>query len=402
MINNLYKKIYIDKNSGENIDFQIFNSIKKLACAGKIEVGASLPAERNLSEKLGVNRQTVRKAYKMLKDCALVERNSSRRLVLSAGGLSRALLPMIGVVLPLEFTYFSQVGKWRALDYVTGMLDVASAMQACVHFIAMPDPDVDSEKEIENWLIGIKQNTHAIVHMGMRMHGREKILEKILQLDLPQAIVAGRGLRYNENWADDFSDTLKNVTEKLIPVHCDEYHGIFQTCRYLSEIGHKKICVLGKCKKSFNFFYSDSFLRFENTRKALKNSGIEIVPLMTDTIDESGKAYEKELGRIMDLDVPPSAFICHNDYMAFGVIRRLQGLGYSVPENVSVIGFDDIPMAAMFDIPLTTIAHPRRKLGRIAVETLLKILRDPSALKNPEITPKTSFIMRSSTSAHHI
>jgi len=70
----------------------------------------------------------------------------------------------------------------------------------------------------------------------------------------------------------------------------------------------------------------------------------------------------------------PTAVFCSDDYMAIGVMHRLKELGLRIPEDVSVIGFDDIELAAYVKPALTTIRQPLQKIGKIAAETLLKMM----------------------------
>jgi LacI family transcriptional regulator len=68
----------------------------------------------------------------------------------------------------------------------------------------------------------------------------------------------------------------------------------------------------------------------------------------------------------------PTAVTCFNDLVAMGLLRALAELGLRVPEDVSVVGFDDIPAAAYFAVPLTTISVPKRRMGRVAAKLLIE------------------------------
>lgn len=73
----------------------------------------------------------------------------------------------------------------------------------------------------------------------------------------------------------------------------------------------------------------------------------------------------------------PTALFCTNDIMAFGVMRAIQEAGYRVPEDVSIIGFDDLPAAAQMDPPLTTISVSKREIGRTAISRLRDRIQSP-------------------------
>ncbi|MFW5972354.1 MAG: LacI family DNA-binding transcriptional regulator [Bacteroidota bacterium] len=73
----------------------------------------------------------------------------------------------------------------------------------------------------------------------------------------------------------------------------------------------------------------------------------------------------------------PTAVTCFNDLVAMGVLKALAEAGLRVPDDVSVVGFDDIPMAAFFSVPLTTVSVAKREMGRLAARTLLRQLAQP-------------------------
>lgn len=81
----------------------------------------------------------------------------------------------------------------------------------------------------------------------------------------------------------------------------------------------------------------------------------------------------------MALPQPPSAIFCHSDIVAIGAIHQAKQQGLKVPQDLSVIGFDDISMAKYADPPLTTVAQPRYQIGKQAVQMLLELLEG-----NPE------------------
>lgn len=74
-------------------------------------------------------------------------------------------------------------------------------------------------------------------------------------------------------------------------------------------------------------------------------------------------------------DERPTAVTCFNDVVAMGVLRAVTELGLSVPEDVSVVGFDDIPAAAYLSVPLTTVGAPKRHIGRLAAELLIRQMK---------------------------
>jgi len=94
----------------------------------------------------------------------------------------------------------------------------------------------------------------------------------------------------------------------------------------------------------------------------------------------------------------PTAIFCYNDMTAIGALSALKHRGLRVPEDVSLVGFDDIPFAAYVDPPLTTIHQPKDEMGRLAMRMLLDLL-DGKPVTNVMVPGK--LIERESTRAIH-
>jgi DNA-binding LacI/PurR family transcriptional regulator len=101
------------------------------------------------------------------------------------------------------------------------------------------------------------------------------------------------------------------------------------------------------------------------------------------------------LGRLPDV----TAVFVASDEMAFGVIRALRETGKRVPEDVSVVGMDDIALAAYCDPPLTTIRQPFEELGRAAVDHVVTMLADPEAPRE-QVLIEATLIERASAVPH--
>jgi len=113
--------------------------------------------------------------------------------------------------------------------------------------------------------------------------------------------------------------------------------------------------------------------------------GIEVDPLLVaegDFTMESGYHLTKKL---MTLKRPPTAIFAANDEMAIGSIKAIKSIGWKVPKDVAVVGFDDIKMASVFEPSLTTIAQPASLIGIRAMETLLDLMNQGSYVRRSNI-----------------
>jgi DNA-binding LacI/PurR family transcriptional regulator len=100
--------------------------------------------------------------------------------------------------------------------------------------------------------------------------------------------------------------------------------------------------------------------------------------------------------RMLDLPDLPTAVFASNDVSAMGVLDAARVRGLNLPGDLSVVGFDDIPLAASLNPPLTTVRQPLREMGQIATQMLLDRIQDPEQDQS-SITLSTELIVRSST-----
>ena len=92
----------------------------------------------------------------------------------------------------------------------------------------------------------------------------------------------------------------------------------------------------------------------------------------------------------------PTALVVANDMMALGAMQELKQAGLSIPNDISIIGFDDIAFASLADPPLTTVCSPRLEIGRRAIEVLIKTIKIPNQ-SGEEVRIPTYLIKRNST-----
>jgi len=160
----------------------------------------------------------------------------------------------------------------------------------------------------------------------------------------------------------------------------DHDHGGYLAGRHLVGLGHSKIGVIGGPRDS-----SSSPARLRGFVRALGEAGVE---LPADAVVDSdyhfagGRlAMERLLTQVPDIT---AVFAC-NDLMAMGAITALRSRGLRVPDDISMIGFDDIPYAVTTWPPLTTIAQPVEKIGTRAVSLLLERVAEPAAHSRREV-----------------
>jgi LacI family transcriptional regulator len=150
----------------------------------------------------------------------------------------------------------------------------------------------------------------------------------------------------------------------------DDYEGAYRATQHLIDLGHQRIAhVTG------NLLHTDAVKRRDGYLQALRDNGIEPVPELIaegEYTEQSGLiAMEMLFGRGRTF----SAVFAANDESAYGVRLALYRRGIRVPEDISLVGFDDIPSSAYTTPPLTTIRQPATRIGRAAARAVLKLMR---------------------------
>jgi DNA-binding LacI/PurR family transcriptional regulator len=165
---------------------------------------------------------------------------------------------------------------------------------------------------------------------------------------------------------------INSIGADFDEVICDGYAGALLAARHLIGLGHRRIGYIGSTQKKYQVFNEH---RYQGYLDALASAGLKLdEDLVLDTPLTSADGYESMLTLIRKEKVP-SAVFCGNDTVALGVMRALSENGFSIPGDVSIIGFDDIDMASYVKPALTTIAVPTMELGRIAVKVMIDKLR---------------------------
>jgi DNA-binding LacI/PurR family transcriptional regulator len=183
---------------------------------------------------------------------------------------------------------------------------------------------------------------------------------------------------------------VENVTNIIL----DHRRAAELGLRHLKELGHERIAFLRGQPKS-----SDSASRWEAIQEVAHEFDIKIWPELVlqlegmESTPELGYPYGKAL---IARHIPFTALFAYNDISAIGAMRAFQEAGLHVPEDISVVGFDDISIASFSIPPLTTVRQPLEKMGRIAARTLLDRIENPSEFI-PEIAVEPELISRRST-----
>ncbi|HEY8532876.1 MAG TPA: LacI family DNA-binding transcriptional regulator [Micromonospora sp.] len=167
--------------------------------------------------------------------------------------------------------------------------------------------------------------------------------------------------------------------------------GGLRATEHLISLGHRRIGFISGAPQMLC-----SRARFDGYRAALEAAGIPFSEELVrpgNFYHESGFEGAKAL---LDLDDPPTAIFAASDQMAFGVYEALRQRGLRVPDDVSVVGFDDLPEARWFSPPLTTVRQPLSEMGLLAARTVLRLAQG-EPIDTPRVELATELVVRNST-----
>ncbi|WP_338039778.1 LacI family DNA-binding transcriptional regulator [Luteibacter yeojuensis] len=174
-------------------------------------------------------------------------------------------------------------------------------------------------------------------------------------------------------------------------VYVDNVAAAASAVAYLVTLGHRDIAFIAGPPSS-----PICVDREQGYHLALERANIRANPALTAVGDFSIEAGERAVELFLSQGLPFSAIFCANDEMAIGAMRALISRGLRIPEDVSVVGFDDIRFSRYTSPPLTTVSQPKNALGREAMTMLIEILNDPEVPPRKRVL-SAELVVRGST-----
>ena len=158
-------------------------------------------------------------------------------------------------------------------------------------------------------------------------------------------------------------------------ISLDFEQAVVDALNYLTSLGHTSIAYLGGKE-----YLNDDTVYFEQRKDTFirycKEHQISYEPYLKETEFSADAGYQMMM-ELIEAGTLPSAVFAASDPIAIGAMRALYQKGYRIPEDVSIIGFDDVPMCDMMVPPLSTMKVRKRELGATAVQRLLDRVADP-------------------------
>jgi len=226
------------------------------------------------------------------------------------------------------------------------------------------------QEEAERMRLLIARRVDAIAILGGQMRDAE-IIEFAQQQ--PTAVTA-RSLQ----------------APNVVSFEFDQFEGGRLAAHHLIELGHRRIAHISGMRSQ-----ADAIKRKEGFLQAHADAGLAVEPrlIVEGNFVETGGMLAVD--QLVDSGVPFTAIFCANDQTAWGALRALQRRGLRVPEDVSLVGFDDLPQSSFMSPPITTVRQPVYEMGLAVAAALLQALGQTS---QPATTcPPLSLVVREST-----
>lgn len=183
-------------------------------------------------------------------------------------------------------------------------------------------------------------------------------------------------------------DVTSSLNYPLDSIRIREGRGVSQALEYLLSLGHRKIGYLGE--------YS-SDIRYQKFCALMQEHDLVINPAFircgAERFEQGGYLRAMELFEQGDL---PTAILVGYDQMAYGVLRACRERGIRVPEDLSIVGFDDIIMDEYFPVALTSVSYPVEQMGTTAVQILMDAIENPKTHVVQNVALQTKLVVRGS------
>jgi LacI family transcriptional regulator len=225
-----------------------------------------------------------------------------------------------------------------------------------------------------SWTSGlVSHDTDGVILVTSELTGSQ--LEQLRQADIPLIVL----------------DPGNPPPPDLPSVGATNWAGGLAATEHLLALGHRRIGVIAGPGE-----YLCSRARTDGCRSALERAGIGLDPALVRSGDfqhEGGFACGAEL---LGLPEPPTAIFAGSDQQAFGLYEAARQRSLRIPQDLSVVGFDDLPISRWVSPPLTTVRQPLAEMGRAAAQMLADLI-DGLALRSSRVELSTELIIREST-----
>ncbi|MCP4154201.1 MAG: LacI family transcriptional regulator [bacterium] len=309
-------------------------NIKKIAEIANVSIAT---VSRVVNNKPGVRDEVRKKVEKII-------RETEYRPNIMARGLVQMKSNVIGLLIPVFDGYYSE--------------RVEATLKVCAdknYGVMMATALENYERELENIKLLSEKHVEGIIYYFAKYtEGHKEVIERISK-KTPVVLV-------------DYAFDDLNIPAIIQ----DNYNGARKAMKYLIECGHRRIAFIAPPK-----YDTEAQRRYDAYIDTLKEENIEINDAYIKVGSYSINSGSEKMAAILkEPERLPTAVFAGNDNMAIGAINCIIAKGYRVPEDISVMGFDDIEIARHFNPALTTVHQDQSAVGREAAQLLLEYIEN--------------------------
>lgn len=247
----------------------------------------------------------------------------------------------------------------------------------------------------------VKKKGYRLILCTTGFEPPEKVIEELLRQNIVDGVLIGSSTRINNknhfiNIVKDNSFPTVFITNSWYDfpsVRVDSYKGAYQAAEHMIKKGRKNIAIItGPNIEEI----IDSQERFNGFKDCLKDNKLE---LKEEYIIYGKYNFEKGYNsckQLLNLKNPPDGIFISEDQMAMGAMRAALEMGVKIPQELSIVGFDDIDQAKYLNPSLTTVSQPRVEMGKKGAEMLIQLIENKE-LEDKEVIFQADLIVRESS-----
>jgi len=353
---------------------QIYDSLKQAITVGEYRAGQRLPTESELVKTFSTSRVTVNRALRELQLGGFIDRRVGSGSYVCASATQDYTF---GLLIP-------DLGKTEIFEPICrGMAEAQVGREQVLLWGRSPGPSQDVETQArelcQQW---IAKKVSGVFFAPLELTGdKDKINERIAELfiasDIPVVLLDRDVVPYPERSSYDL-------------IGIDNRRAGYVVTSHLVGAGCKRLIFVGRHRSA-----PSCVARSVGFRDALQDAGIEF---RTEFVQhQTDPSSEEEVRRIMS-ELNPDGIVCSNDFTAAQLMRTLERLSVSVPDDVKMVGFDDVKYANLLSVPLTTIHQPCADIGAAAIRTMVERIHNPK-LPSRDILLNFGLVVRESSAS---
>lgn len=342
---------------------------------GRLKPDDLMPSENEIAAQFGLSRQTVRQTLGELEKEGLLYRKQGKGTFVSAPKARPVRdTPTIGMVT----TYIS--------DYIFPHIvrGAEAVLRERGYGLLLSSTDNDKKKEKEGLRSMLGHSLSGLIIEPTKSAQGNPNLNEYMTLQyhgIPFVMI-------NERYPELDCPCLK----------VDDEEGGFLAAEHLIKLGHRRIA---------GFFKTDDLQGANRMKGFIRAHRHYEVPMIPDAVayysseEKQTKPHAAALA-LLKAEERPTAFVCYNDELALALMGTARAAGIRVPEDLSIVGFDDSTLASAADTKLTTLTHPKTEMGAQAAELLLDLIAGKPGETGADIVYKPELILRESTRAINV